>query len=65
MTGGDAELYQLAYTAQVYGDHARWWLVVSDDLEKELTGPSSKRQSRPRGICTTAVGLLMLSALAA
>ena len=38
-------LYQLAYNAQVYGDHAGWWLVVSDDLEKELAGPSTGRTS--------------------
>ena len=29
---GLANYYQLAYNMQVYGEHAGWWLVVSDEL---------------------------------
>ena len=38
------KLYQLAPDVENYGDHAGWWLVVSDDLEDELAGPYPTRK---------------------
>ena len=34
-------LWQLAPDSAVYGEHAGWWLVVTDDGDRELAGPYS------------------------
>jgi hypothetical protein len=33
------KLFQLADDPETYEEQAGWWLVVSDDLEKELSNP--------------------------
>ena len=39
------KLYQLANDPATYGDNAGKWLVVSDDLEQELTLPLEYKQA--------------------
>ncbi len=39
-----AKLYQLAHDTVAYPEHAGHWLVVSDDLEQELSGPVATEQ---------------------
>jgi hypothetical protein len=33
------KLWQLSLDTEVYGDHAGWWVVTTDDQEDEIAGP--------------------------
>jgi hypothetical protein len=43
-TENSMKLFELADDPETYGDQAGWWLVVSDDIEVEISGPYSTEE---------------------